>query len=362
MIKSIELQNFRIFKKQKFDFSKPVVVINGQNAKGKTTVLEAIHLILNGTSPWSNEQTTLLNTEQNETYFTITITLEDETGNENILTLFQDPHRKSYLVNKKKVSKKTFFSSRKANLFNPEQIELLMYLSQERRDFLDKLICIIDPEYEESLSKYKKVLKQRNAYLKKLAKRFYDTGRIEEHDAQLKFWTKLIADLSTTLMIKRAEIIKQLKSDFFSIEYKPSLVLNLFEDMLDEPSIKEIYHRILEDNLRRDIATGVSNVGAHRDDWSIISAKKDLKKFGSRGEKRIAIGRLILQTQEVLKEYTGQYPILLLDDISAELDDKNTFAIFSNEIISHQQTFITTIDTKKLPEDLKKNAQLISIT
>jgi DNA replication and repair protein RecF len=346
MIKSIELQNFRIFKKQKFDFSKPVVIINGQNAKGKTTVLEAIHLVLNGTSPWSNEQATLLNTEQKDTYFTITIELVDEEGNENILTLFQDPHKKSYLINKKRVQKKTFFSNRKANLFNPEQIELLMYLSQERRDFLDKLISIIDPEYEESLGKYKKVLKQRNAYLKKLAKRFYETGRMQTNDQQLRFWTKLIAEISTILMIKRAEIIKKLKSDFFSIEYKPSLVLNLFEDMLNESSLRDIYIKTLDENIRRDIATGVSNIGAHRDDWSIISAKKDLKKFGSRGEKRIAIGRLILQTQEILKEYIGQYPILLLDDISAELDDINTFAIFSDEIINHQQTFITTIDTK----------------
>ncbi len=357
MIKSLTLKNFRSFENKTFEFKKKFIVIHGDNAKGKSTLLEAIYLILNGTTPWGGTHESFLNFQnENEKYFTISVELEDDS-----LTLYQDNSSKSFLINKKRTTKKKFFNFQKANLFSPEQIELLMYLPQKRRDFLDHLISKIDIDYEDKLTLYSKVLRQRNSYLKKLSKVFYETGNINENDTQLHYWTDSLAKLCANIMVKRCEIIEKLKSEDFLVEYRPSLSLNFFENMLDEKELKKIYIKQMKEYFKKDIATGFSNLGVHRDDWAIFSKKQDLKKFGSRGEKRLAIARLILQTQEVYKEFLNFYPILLLDDISAELDIENSEKIFKEKLLKKQQTFIATIDKKQIPKDVLKVCQKIEL-
>lgn len=358
MINSLVLKNFRSFKSKKIDFEKNLVIIHGDNAKGKSTILEAIYLILNGSAPWGGTYKNFLNFDnEKEKYFTITMKVDDETE----LTLYQDNSSKSFLVDKKRVSKKKFFSFKKANLFSPEQIELLMYLSQKRRDFLDDLISKIDIDYAEKVVLYKKVLRQRNSYLKKLSKTFFQTGEINQNDTQILYWTESLVKLAAAIMIKRCEIIDKLKSKTFFVEYRPSLTLNFFENMIDEEELKKIYLKQMEENIKKDIVTGFTNLGIHRDDWAIFSKKQDLKKFGSRGEKRLAIARLILQTQEIYKEYLGYYPVLLLDDIAAELDTPNTERIFNEKILLKQQAFIATVDTRQVPKEIVKKGQKVKL-
>jgi DNA replication and repair protein RecF len=358
MIESLELKNFKGFKTKKFKFDKEIVIIHGNNARGKSTLLEAIFLILNGFSPWGGTYENFLNYEElQDKYFTITAEIKDK----RTLTLYQDKQSRSFLIDKKKVSKKKFFSFQKANLFSPEQIELLMYLPQKRRDFLDHLISDIDLEYKEYLVLYKRVLRQRNARLKKLAKIFFETNRLEKNDNQIKYWDNMLAELASKIMVKRAEIIKGLKDKEYKIEYRPSVVLNLFEDMLDQPELEKIYKKQIQENIKKDIVTGFSNIGIHRDDWSILSTKQDLKKFGSRGEKRLGIASLILQTQNIYQKNLGYYPILLLDDISAELDTENIEKIFSNKMLKKQQVFISTTKKESIPKDILKTAQAIKL-
>ncbi len=357
MIKSLTLKNFRSFKNKKLDFKENLVIIHGDNAKGKSTVLEAIYFILNSTTPWGGNHESFLNYENiKDKYFTITAEVEEKE-----LTLYQDDSSKSFLIDKKRTTKKKFFNFQKANLFSPEQIELLMYLPQKRREFLDDLISKVDVDYEENIALYSKVLRQRNSYLKKLSKVFYETGEINQNDPQIDYWTDSLIKLSSKIMIRRCEIIEQLRSKTFYVEYRPSLSLNFFEDMLDEEELKKIFKKQMKENTRKDIATGFTNIGTHRDDWAIFSAKQDLKKFGSRGEKRLAIARLILQTQEIYKKYLGYYPILLLDDIAAELDKENSEKIFKEKILQKQQTFIATIDAKQIPKEVLSKAQKIKL-
>ena len=357
MINSLVLKNFRSFKSKKLDFKENLVIVHGDNAKGKSTVLEAIYFVLNGTTPWGGNHESFLNYENiKEKYFTITAEVEEKE-----LTLYQDDSSKSFLIDKKRTTKKKFFNFQKANLFSPEQIELLMYLPQKRRDFLDDLISKIDVDYEENILLYAKVLRQRNSYLKKLSKIFYETGEINENDSQIIYWTESLVKLCSKIMIKRCEIVEQLRSKTFYVEYRPSLSLNFFEDMLDELELRKIYLKQMKEKMKRDIATGFTNIGVHRDDWAIFSAKQDLKKFGSRGEKRLAIARLILQTQEIYKKHLDYYPILLLDDIAAELDKENSQKIFKEKILQKQQTFIATIDVKQIPKEILNKSQKIKL-
>lgn len=145
---------------------------------------------------------------------------------------------------------------------------------------------------------------------------------------------------------KRIDLINELSDDDFRIEYVKSN--------------KEDLDVAVEETKKKDIVTGYSNVGPQRDDWEII-VEKNIKKFGSRGEKRLAIGNLIFRIQDVLKNELGFYPILLLDDIASELDNNNTKKIFGEKHISKQQTFITIVDYKQLPKEIIAKAQLIDL-
>jgi len=359
-IQKLTLKNYRQFTNETFEFSPNITIISGKNAKGKTTILEALNIITNGKSPWTNENEDIISYKQTsnepDRYYRIEAEILDSDDNAKQLTIFHSATQTKFEIDKKKVSRRKFYSFTASNLFSPEQIDLLMISPSKRRDFLNNLIGKIDPDYELLLSDFEKIHRQRNAYLKRLAKIFYDTGIIKKDDQQFEYWSSEFAELSSRLMSKRAEIINQLsdEKDKIFIHYKPSLELNLFEDMAETNNIAKIHLEKLLDSAKKDIALGYTCVGAHRDYWR-ISTDKDIRRFGSRGEKRVALGKLIFRTQELLNRYLGYYPILLLDDISSELDDDNIKRLLTHEAIDKQQVVLTTINQISWLEGLFKH-------
>ena len=344
MIKKIKLTNFRKFKNLDLDIDKNIVVFYGNNAQGKSSILESIYLITNGKSPWTIETEDYVNTEQIEgEKYTRIMVMDDDTE----YSFYKSGNKRLLKINNSNTIPSKFFANTASVIFSPEQIEILMISSTKRRDFLDEIISTVDYTYIDTLKNFRKVLKQRNAYLKKLAKKFYDSGIIARNDPQLNFWTQQFVDLSKVILEKRQEIVKDMVIDSLHLEYiKSNGSIDLEE--------------AVENAKRRDIATGCTNIGPHRDDWNIIDGK-NIKKFGSRGEKRLAIGKLIFKKQEIIKKILNYYPILLLDDIASELDQKNTEKIFNKEIIDKQQTFIAIINKDDLPKDILDNAQLFNL-
>ena len=343
MITKIKLTNYRKFKALELDISNKTVVLHGDNAKGKSTVLEAIHIITNGTSPWTSSDD-YINTEQDEnTKFSRIEIVEDE----KTYSFMKDSSKRIFKIDNHTTTPKKFFEQHASLIFNPEQIEILMISPSKRRDFLDEVISKINYEYSETLVQFKKVLRQRNAYLKKLSKKFYEHGIIARNDTQLNFWTNEFVKLSKEIQKNREDITQKLSFGKFHINY---IYSNKKDNLENE----------IENSKKRDIATGYTNIGPHRDDWEIINGK-NIKKFGSRGEKRLAIGQLLFKVQDLINSELGYYPILLLDDISSELDNKNTKIIFAKENILKQQTFITIIKYDELPKNILKQAQLIDL-
>ena len=331
MIKRLKLTNFRQFKNLELNITKDIVVIHGKNAIGKSTILEAISLITNGISPWASGDE-YINNEQLEDDKYTRIEMETEL---NTFSLFKSSAKREFKIDGHNTTPKKFFLNNASSIFNPELIEILMISPSRRRAFLDSVITIIDYEYDTLLKSFNKTLRQRNAYLKKLSKKFYEQGIIARNDPQLNFWTNEFIKLSNIIQNQRLDLVKELSSESFKLLYKPSNRTT----PLDES---------IEDSKKRAIATGYTNIGPHRDDWDLVNGK-DIKKFGSRGEKRLAIGELIFQTQAVIKNHIGEYPTLLLDDIASELDEKNTKRIFSAKALEKQQTFITVIHKEDVP-------------
>ena len=343
MIEKIKLTNFRKFNELELDIKKDITVLYGDNTKGKSTILEAIYLITNGTSPWaSSDEFVSNNQDKNNRYSRIEIVF-----NQKSYSFFKDDRKRTLQIENKNTSPRKFFEKIASTIFNPEQIEILMISPSKRRDFLDEAITIVEYEYSDKLKTFRKILRQRNAYLKKLSKDFYEKGIVARNDTQLNFWTDEFVEVSEYIQKKREEFSKELIFDKLKMKYVKS---NKKVSLPDS----------LENCKKRDIATGYTNVGPHRDDW-ILTNGSDIKKFGSRGEKRLAIGQMIFKKQEIIADRLGFFPILLLDDIASELDDKNTQKIFDKELLKRQQTFLTIIDPDDLPKKVIDNAQLIDL-
>jgi len=343
MITNIKLTNFRKFKNLDLNIQSKLIVLHGNNAKGKSTVLEAIYLLTNGKSPWAISDE-FINTDQN---MSEKFTRIEMTNNDKVYSLYKNAGTRVLKIDDQKVSPRKFFDQNASTIFNPEQIEILMISASARRKFLDEIISTVDYEYIETLTLFRKVLRQRNAYLKKLAKKFYDYGIVAINDVQLNFWTAEFLRLSEIIQTERVRIIDEMYSDDIHIEYTKS---NGDTSLADA----------IENSKRRDIATGYTNIGPHRDDWQLINGK-NIRQFGSRGEKRISIGKLVFKTQDIIKNRLDYYPILLLDDIASELDEENTKSIFNKKELDKQQTFITIIDKKDLPKAIIKDAQFIDL-
>ncbi|MCD4756568.1 DNA replication and repair protein RecF [bacterium] len=358
MIKKLKLNNFRKFKDLELEFTSDIIVFHGNNAQGKSSILEALHIICNGNSPWSSGNE-YINNKQNgiSQHSRIEITTKEHT-----YAHYKDKNRKTYMIDDSKTTPKKFFINNSATIFNPERIDLLMLSPNQRRTFLDETISAINYEYPSILSKFRKVLKQRNSHLKKLAKKFYEKGIISRHDPQLNFWTLQLSELSSIIYIERLKILEKFSEEKFSLEYdfcnKNLQPIEKIKNKIEE--IQKILDLALEDNKKRDIVTGYTNIGPHRDDWNIFT-DQDIKKYGSRGQKRLAVGNLVFKSHEIIAKELGYHPILLLDDIASELDIKNTKEVFNKKVLNKQQTFITTVDKKILPKHILENAQFFNL-
>ncbi|MBI2357220.1 DNA replication/repair protein RecF [Candidatus Dojkabacteria bacterium] len=357
MINSLKLTNFRQFKKKEFKFDSNIVIILGNNTKGKSTILESIYYLTNGSSPWAENGDII--SHDNE-YFRVDAQLDDGEGEPDTYSVYKDHSKRNLQIGMKNTTSKRFFRKISSTLFSPELIEILLISPSKRREFLDTFCSVIDDEYKEELDKYKKILRQRNGYVRKLSKNFYETGFIPNEDKQLEYWTHLLTESSARIMQKRLEYIGEVNEIGYQLSYKSTVDFHDLEDILSLEDLLEMTEYAMLNSKKRDIAVGHTNVGIHRDDWSIIDGK-DIKRFGSRGEKRIAIIKLIYLTHNVIAKKKGYAPYLLLDDIPSELDDENIKKIFNKETLGKQQTFITAIRKNDIPKEILKGAMILEL-
>jgi DNA replication and repair protein RecF len=231
-----------------------------------------------------------------------------------------------------------------------------------RRDFLDETISNINYEYSTILKRYRRLIRQRNSYLKKLSKQFYERGVIAKNDPQLNIWTRQLIKQSAQIYKERINIIKKFEQENFKLQYQfcDKELEKILQAKENIKIIEDLLQESVEDSKKKDIATGYTNIGPHRDDWNIFT-DQDIKKYGSRGQKRVAIGNLIFKAHDIIAQEIGYYPTLLLDDIASELDNENRKEIFGKDIFQKQQTFITTVDPDILPSHIKKDAQMINL-
>ena len=314
MVKSVKLSDFRNFKRKLLEFSEGITVIVGPNASGKTNVLESLFLLSTGKSFKAGIEAEMIRYGRD-------LAKAKGDGLEVMITRGENGWpRKKLLVNGIPKRLIDFGGNFKTVLFGPWDLDLVTESPSLRRKFLDTVLSQVDREYRRSVLSYEKGLRQRNRLLFRIREEGLSRG-------QLLFWNQLLIKNGNYISEKRREFI-----DFANEGGKIRLDY-------DSSAVSE---GRLEQYKDEEIAATTTLVGPHRDDFVFFDQKRDLSKYGSRGEQRMAVLWLKLAELAFIEEKTDEKPTLLLDDIFSELDHMHRDIVM--KIAAKQQTIITTAD------------------
>ena len=336
LITNLELQNFRNYEKQEIKFNNNINVFYGDNAQGKTNIIESIFISAFGKSFRTSKEKELI--KYNEDFLNINLSYQNKNRNGNIKIQLAD--KKNILVNGVKIKKLSdLLGNINIVLFTPDDINILKDGPAQRRRFLDMLIGQIRPNYIHNLNMYLKVLEQRNNYLKQL--------RSENVNYELlDIWDEKLANYANKICLYRLEFINKIKEKINDIHAnitgnREKIKIDYITDCIDENNLL----KIIKERRKVDIIKGFSTKGAHRDDINIYINDNLVNVYGSQGQHRTAVLSLKMCELEIIKEEIDETPILLLDDFMSELDNKRRNNLLNN--IGDTQVIITCTDEIK---------------
>jgi DNA replication and repair protein RecF len=348
-IRSLSLQHFRNYAEINLNFNHRINVFIGDNAQGKTNLLEAIYMVSLTKSHRLNNAKEIIS--WNEDRASITANITRKYGDVSLGLEFSTQGKKAKIngIEQKKLS--DFIGNLNVVLFSPEDLDLIKGTPSTRRRFLDMEIAQIHPTYLYALNQYYKILNQRNNYLKN--NKFNNDGQ----DHLISVWNEQLVKYAIKIMIKRQKFIFKLQHwaeqihhgitagiEKIQIKYNPSVILDasIDETMLFEQFMVKLNHSSEQEKIK-----GTTVIGPHRDDLTILINNRDAYRYGSQGQQRTAALSLKLAEIELIHEETGDYPVLLLDDVLSELD-----AYRQNQLIDlfqlKVQTFITATSVEGL--------------
>lgn len=332
-IKKIKLENFRNYYLQEIEFNKKINNIFGDNAQGKTNILEAIFICGLGKSFRTNQDKELININKDYSNVEIEYYKKDREGKIK-LELNQ---KKDFFINDIKVKKiSDILGKIYIVLFSPQDINILKNDPSKRRRFLNIMISQLRPIYVHTLNKYNKTLEQRNNYLKQIK---YENKSYE----MLDIWDEQLVDLGTKIFIYRKEFLEKINNKIKNIhlvttDNKENIEIKYKSNIISE----EKYLYELENKRNLDIQKGYTSIGIHRDDFEIYINNKNISIYGSQGQQRSSIISLKLAEAETIYEEIEDYPIILLDDFMSELDKKRIKGFVEN--IKENQVIITSTE------------------
>ena len=340
---NLQLQNFRNYESVQLEFTDGVHVFIGENAQGKTNLMESIYALAMTKSHRTTNDKELIG--WNKEFATIKGTVEKTTTKTNLELQFSKKGKiaKVNYLEQKRLS--SYLGNLNVILFAPENLTLVKGSPQNRRKFVDMELGQMSSLYLYDLVEYNRVLKQRNTYLKQLA------IKKKQPDEYLEVLSEMLSELASKIVFHRLDFMKQLEAlaipihdqlslgrEKFSGSYQATIPL---EDGLTPSQMKEIYIDQFKKNQTREADQATTLIGPHRDDLIFYLNEIPVQTYGSQGQQRSTVLSLKLAEIELMKLSTGEYPLLLLDDVLSELDDdRQTHLIKAIE--NKVQTFITT--------------------
>ena len=332
-IEKICLNNFRNYEEQIIEFNKNINVIYGDNAQGKTNILEAIFLCAFGKSFRTNKEKELIEIGKEFLDVSAFYKKSDRDGKMQI-NISDKKNVKLNGVKLKKLSE--LLGNINVVIFTPDDINILKDGPAKRRRFLDMMIGQLRPNYVFVLNQYLKTIEQRNNYLRQIKEQNISTEMLE-------IWNEKLAEYAVKIFEYRYEFIEKIKNKINDIhknitDGNEEIKIEYTSDC----SNKEKYLNLLKERTKLDIIKGYTTKGIHRDDFIVYINNKEVNIYGSQGQNRTVILTLKLSELQVIYDEIGEYPILLLDDFMSELDEKRRTNFLNN--IKDTQVIITCTD------------------
>lgn len=338
LISDIELTNFRNYKDIKIKLNEKLNIFYGDNAQGKTNILESMYLCSIGKSYRTRKEKDLIYIGEERAIVKIKYKKNDRDGEIKI----EISDKKNISVNGIKIKKLSeLIGNIVVVIFTPDDIGILKNGPANRRKFLDMLIGQLKPTYIYNLNMYLKILEQRNIYLRQI--------KIENKPENLlDIWDEKLADYAEKIYRYRIDFMEKIKNKINIIhknitEGKEEIQIKFKSDYVN----KEKFIKYLKENRKIDIIRGVTTKGIHRDDFTIFINGKPINIYGSQGQFRTSILSLKISELQVIYDEIGEYPILLLDDFMSELDEKRRKSFI--KYIDNVQVMITC--TEKMTVD-----------
>ena len=347
-IQHLEIINLRNYDHLELSFTEPLTVFIGENAQGKTNLLESLYVGITGKSFRTNIDAELIRWNQDFGHIKLDFERGGLTHQSEVSIL---PNDKQYKLDQKKLIRRSeLFGQLAMVLFTPDDLTLVKGDPSNRRRFLDFEISQTHPDYLFHLQRYQRVLKQRNLVFKEVY-----SGQSSRD--MIYIWDTQLIEHGAQLMFLRQQTLAQLNShiqEFYPalnkldepirLEYKPSFEMNATMPVTD---IQSGFREHLAAKRDLEFSKGTTIAGPHRDDFDIFLGDRDLKAYGSQGQQRSGVLALKFSEIYYIKEVTGEYPIVALDDFMSELDDRHIDFLLKSLPVG-MQIFITSIHP--LPE------------
>ena len=338
-IEKIKLNNFRNYEQLELDLNKDINIIYGNNAQGKTNIIEAIFLSSFGKSFRTSKEKEMIRFNEQSCLVEIFYQKKDRDGKVKI----EIGNKKQISLNGIKLKKLSeLLGNINIVIFTPDDINILKDGPASRRRFLDMMIGQLRPNYVYNLNMYLKTIEQRNNYLRQIR----EENKPEE---MLEIWDENLAEYGEKIYIYRNEFINKILNKINNIHKN---ITDAKEEIrieyLSNCDNKENYLKLLKERRKLDIIKGYTTKGIHRDDFVIYINDKEVSTYGSQGQNRTAVLSLKLSELQVVYDEIGEYPILLLDDFMSELDEVRRKNFLNN--IKNTQVILTGTDKIELSD------------
>ena len=370
-LKTLYLHNFRNYFEQSIEFDQQKTILLGNNAQGKSNILEAVELLATLKSHRTNRDRDLI--FEGKTTGHIFGNVERTYGKSDLSIILRSPGRRTLTLNQENLRRHLeFLGCLNAVGFSSLDLNLVRGSPDIRRSWLDTLLVQLEPVYAHILHEYYQVLRQRNALLKELRKKVAEqetSTNLSLRIPQLHLWDQQLVETGSRVTRRRARVIERLTSlaqtwhrsisggqEILEITYLP----DIFCDSDEPTQVKQAFFDKLKQRRIAEQQLGTSVVGPHRDDVRFTINQTPAKSYGSQGQQRTLVLSLKLSELQLIKEVIGEPPLLLLDDVLAELDPSRQNQLL--EAIQGQfQTLITTTYLHSFDAQWLHSSQILKV-
>ncbi|NJK57366.1 MAG: DNA replication/repair protein RecF [Pleurocapsa sp. SU_5_0] len=369
-LKSLRLRSFRNYVDRQIEFKAQKTILVGNNAQGKSNLLEAVELLASLKSHRTSRDRELV--LDSATVGQVEARVERAYGTSELKVVFRKQGRRTVAVNQENLRRQLdFLGVLNAVQFSSLDLDLVRGAPDARRSWLDGLLIQLEPVYASILQQYNQVLKQRNALLKKIRQVRQENEAIEltTFEPQLKLWDEQLAAAGSRVARRRARVIARLapiaefwhkrisgETENLEVNYLPNV--KWLED--DPVIVQQAFLAKIKERRMVEQYQGKTMVGTHRDEIELAINQTPARYYGSQGQQRTLVLALKLAELKLIEEVVGEPPLLLLDDVLAELDPNRQKQLL--EVIGDRfQTIITTTHIDTFNHDWIKNSQILAV-